>query len=356
MRHFVTNIETTCPLRVWLRSVAGLLLCALVLPGSVWGQSTVQSLIAEGESAGGDANRMRTVAARAEGAGLSPEQTATLLRPAVSLAKRDLPTTPLLNKTLEGLAKQVPAQRMTPVLQQIQTHTEKAGALISTWTQKQDTKVLLGTTDRSLSRADRDQLIVNIAEAQQQDVPLDQIETFLNELPRATRSRPVSASDVAVAVSVMPDLPTATSAPGSSRSLLTAALNAGYDPESLRQLPGALKRAQRTNARPPASIAESVTQAIGKGSPAPRVLRSLFQGTVPNTPAAPQNAPSASPPGQSNPPGKDGRPARSTPPASQENPPSNGAGNAPTGSPPSEGSPPDTPSPGNPPETPSASQ
>ena len=351
MRYFATDIETARPLRVWLGSIAGLLLCALVLPGSVWGQSVVQSLIAEAEAAGADANRMRTVASRAEGAGLSSQQTASLLKPVVSLAKRDLPTTPLLNKTLEGLAKQVPAGRMTPVLQQIQTHTEKAGTLISTWTQKQETKTLLGTTNQSLPRADRDRLIVNIAEAQQQDVPLDQIATFLNELPRAVKNRSVSASDVAVAVSVMPDLPTATSSPGTSRDLLAAALNAGYDPESLRQIPGALERAHRTNARPAASIAKNATEAIAKGTPASTMLRTLFQGTIPNAAPASQNAPSSAPPGQSNPPGKDGRPAGTAPPTPQNSPPSSGAGGGPPPSevPPSEDPPSNDPPSGAPP-------
>jgi len=346
-----TNRQTARPLRAWLGGMAGVLLLALLLPASVHGQSAVESLIAEGRAAGADANRMQTVASRAEGAGLSPQQTAALLKPAVSLAERDLPTTPLLNKTLEGLAKQVPAKRMTPVLQQIQTHTEKAGALVSTWTEKPDTKALLGTTDGSLARTERDQLVVNIAEAQQQNVPLNQIQSFLDALPRAVKSRPVSASDVAVAVSVMPDLPTTPTAPNTSRHLLTAALNAGYGPESLRQLPGALARAQRSNSRPAASIAESVTQAIGKGSPAPAVLRTLFQGTVPDNPSSSRNAPPTRPPGQSNPPGRDGRPGGADRPASQNNPPPDGGERPPTGSPPSNGGQPNgsssnTPAPG----------
>jgi hypothetical protein len=290
---------------------------------------------------------MRTVASRAERAGLSSEQTATLLKPAVSLAERDLPSTPLLNKTLEGLAKQIPPQRMTPVLQQLHTHTQEAGALVSTWAQQNDTKTLLGTNDGSLPNAERSQLIVNIAEARQQNVPMAEIETFLNELPGAVRARSVSAHDVAVAVSVMPDLPTATSAPSSSRDLLTAALNAGYDAESLRQLPGALERAQRTNARPAASIAERVTEAIGQGSPAPAVLRTLFQGTVPNAPPASQDAAPSAPPGQSNPPGKDGRPPGVDPPPSQETPPPDGGRDTPTGPPSSDGGQPGSPSPNN---------
>jgi hypothetical protein len=346
MRYSATNMLTARPL--WgLGGLVGWLLVALALPASVQGQS-LESLIEEGRAAGADVDRMRTVASRAEQSGLSSQQTAALLTPAVSLAERDLPTTPLLNKTLEGLAKRVPARRMTPVLQQIETHTQKAGTVVGTWTQKQDTKTLLGTSDRSLPRTDRNQLVANIAEAQQQNVPLDEIETFLNELPRTVTERSVSASDVAVAVSVMPDLPTATSAPGASRDLLTAALNSGYDSESLRQLPGALERAQHTNARPAASIAKSATQAIARGTSASTVLRTLFQGTVPNASPAPQHAAPSSPPGRSNPPGRDSRPTGVDPPPSQNPSPDGGA--PPSGPPSPGGDPPgDSPSPNNPP-------
>ena len=309
----------------WTWGLVGVLLCALVLPASVQGQSAVESLMAEGRAAGADVERMRVVVSRAENAGLSSQQAATLLQPAVSLAKRDLPATPLLNKTLEGLAKQVPPARMTPVLQELRTHTEEAGTLISSWTKKKKTKALLDTEDNSLPRAERDQLIVSVAEARQQNVPVPNIETFLNKLPDAVGSRSVSANEVAVAVSVMPDLPAAASPPATSRALLTAALNADYDPESLRQLPGALERAQQVSDRPTVSIAKSATRAIQKGIPAPKMLRSLFQGTVPGTPPAVQNAPS-SPPGQRNPPGRDGRPAPGSSPGSL---PSDGGGQGP---------------------------
>ena len=74
-----------------------------------------------------DAALMRTVATRAQNAGFGAQATAGLLRPAVDLAEQDLPAAPLMNKALEGLAKQVPAARMGPVLRQLGTHTREAG-------------------------------------------------------------------------------------------------------------------------------------------------------------------------------------------------------------------------------------
>jgi len=313
--------------RTWTGPALLGLLLLFALPTGTWAQSPVQSLLAQGEAAGADAELMRTVADRAQNAGLDEAATADLLRPAVALAERDLPTSPLLNKTLEGLAKQVPAHRMTPVLQQLQSHTQEAGTFVSTWLEQPDAQALAGASGPTA--ADRNRLITNIAEARQQDLPRAAIEDFLTQLPGAVERRPVSFSEVAAAVSTMPDLPRGRN-PEAARELLSAALNAGYDTESLRQLPTALQQAQRGSDRPASAIARGAAQAIAQGTPAASVLRTLSQGGVPGggPPAgAGEGAPNA-PPGQGKPPGKNGRPPGAGPP---DNP-----GNAPPDEPPTD--------------------
>jgi len=178
------NEPMTCPpslrtyriLSAWPGVAVGLLLLVLVVPQRGQGQTPVQSLIDQGRTAGAEPTLLEAVASRAQNAGLSPEATADLLRPAVRLAEQDLPSTPLLNKALEGLAKQVPAQRMTPVLGQFRTHTEQAGALVSRWAQQEAVRRMFGSSDRPPSKAARDQLITNVAEARQQDLPLEHVE------------------------------------------------------------------------------------------------------------------------------------------------------------------------------------
>ncbi len=282
-----------------LVSLLGLVVFALLLPTGAMGQpSAVQSLIEQGQAVGADVELMRNVASRAEKAGVGPEQTAELLRPAVTLAERDLPTRPLLNKTLEGLAKRVPPARMGPVLQKLQSNTEQAGALVTTWLGQDNTKRLVGESPASSSA--RTQLVTTVTEAQQQEVPLETVKQFLDGLPGAVDRSSVSVSQVATAVSVMPDLPGSKSNPKVTQQLLTSALNAGYDGESLRQLPAALERAQRETQRPTAVIAKGTAQAISKGVPASSVLRSLFQGSMPGggPPSGAGNGPPSSPPGQ----------------------------------------------------------
>lgn len=334
----MTCFAPTGPYRtvqLWLGTALGLVLFALALPTGAWGQSPVSSLIEQGRAAGADAALMRTVATRAQNAGFSAQATADLLRPAVDLAEQDLPAAPLMNKTLEGLAKQVPAARMGPVLQQLRSHTQEAGALVSTWASRGDTQALLGRSGPP-PRAERNQLITTIAEARQQNLPLPAVEQFLTQLPDAVQRRPVSISEVTTAVGTMPDLPAVRENPALARELLGAALNAGYDAESLRQLPAALEQAQRTSPRPTTAIARGAAQAITKGTPAAAVLRSLFQGSIPggNPPAGVGPGASGSPPGQGKPPGANGRPPGAGPP---EDP---GGGNPPTeppGGPPSGG-------------------
>lgn len=344
MAYAQSNETMTCfaptgpcrPARPWLGVALGLVLSALAFPAGAWGQSPVSSLIEQGRAAGADAALMRTVATRAQNTGFSAQATADLLRPAVDLAEQGLPAAPLMNKALEGLAKQVPAARMAPVLQQLGTHTQEAGALVSTWASRGDTQALLGRSGPP-PQTERNRLVTTIAEARQQNLPLPAVEQFLDQLPDAVQRRPVSLSEVTTAVGTMPDLPTARKNPALARDLLSAALNAGYDAESLRQLPAAFEQARRTSPRPTTAIARGAAQAITKGTPASAVLRSLFQGSVPGggPPAGAGPGASGSPPGQGKPPGAGGRP------------PGTGPSEDPGG-----GGPPEDPGSGGPPEDP----
>jgi len=309
----------------------GLVFLVLALPTDTWAQP-VQSLLKKGETAGADVELMRTVASRAQHAGFDDAATADLLRPAVALAERDLPATPLLNKTLEGLAKQVPAGRMTPVLQQLQSHTQEAGTLVSTWLDRPDAQALTGETGSAPT--ERNRLIADIAEARQQDLPGTTIENFLARLPEAVERRPVPLSEVATAVSAMPDLPGVRENPDVAEQLLSTALNAGYDAESLRQLPTALEQARRGSDRPSSALAKGATRAIARGTPAADVLRTLFQGGVPGVgpPAGAGEGAPSTPPGQGKPPGKGGRPPGAGPPNTPgDDPPGNPPNDPPSG-------------------------
>jgi hypothetical protein len=278
--------------------------------------SDIETLLERGRKAGTDAEQMQLVVKRARRAGLDSEATASLLRPAVVLAEQDLPTGPLLSKTLEGLAKRVPPARMQPVLQQYRTHTEQASRLVSQWTRQSDVRQLLGASENTPSNAKKTahaQLVTAATEAQQQDIRAKDIEAFLKGLPQGIKRRPVSIGEVATAVGVLPDLPGNGTSINNATQLLTSALDAGYSPESLRQLPSALKSAHQKSKQPVDALAQGTAQAIAKGTPAATVLQSLFQGGLPGggPPAGagpPGNAPGTGKPPDTGPPEDPGPP------------------------------------------------
>ncbi len=298
------------------------------IPYAALGQSAnVQALLDQGAKSGANVEQMRTVVERARRAGLSDEATASLLEPAVALAEQNLPSDPLLSKTLEGLAKQVPPSRMQPVLQQYRTQTEQADRLVTQWTQRDEVQQLLGTEEGPSEAApranDRAQLVTAVTEAQQQGVAREHVETFLSGLPEGVERRPVSMGEVAAAVNILPDLPGNGASPETSTQLLTAALDAGYSPESLRQLPSALQSARQNSNRPFDALAQGTAQAIASGTPATSVLQSLFQGSFPGggppagvgnglpgkgpgTGKPPETGPPENPSGGNGPPGNSG--------------------------------------------------
>lgn len=284
----------------------GVLVALLGMPSPAVAQpASVSSLLERGQQTGADVDLMRTVVDRANQAGLSAAATTRLLEPAVALAERGLPTSPVLNKALEGLSKRVPPERMTAVLQQLRTRTEQSGQLVGTWLQQDDVRAMIGAGDQqNLSERGRATLIASVADAQQQGVTPELIRAFLNELPATTDRRPVPLADVSVAVGVLPDLSSNGESVPAAQQLLAAALDAGYDSQSMRQLPAAIEQARRETQRPTAAIAKGAAQAISWGTPADNVLQNLFRGVPPAGPPGRagqgrqgQNRPPDDPPG-----------------------------------------------------------
>lgn len=314
----------------WLGTALMVTLLTIGGPRAAIGQAPdVQDLLDQGREAGANVEQIQTAAERARQSGLNTQATVSLLRPAIELAKQDLPTDPLLSKTLEGLSKQVPPSRMQPVLQQYRTHTEQAGQLVGQWTQRPEVREFLGMEESSQGR--NPQLVTAITKAQQQELSVKNIEALLNDLPTDVSRRPVSPNEVAAAVDVMAELPGNRSSAKTAQQLLTSALNAGYTPESLQQLPSALQSAHQKSNRPVDALAQGTARAIAQGSPATQVLQSLFQGSFPGggPPADIGKGPSGNKPGSGKPPDP-GPPENSGPP---ENPPGGSPPDAPDGSP-----------------------
>ena len=280
---------------------------------------SVEQLIEQGRRAGADSDLMRQVAQRAEQAGFSKAETAQLLQPAVQLAQRELPSRGVLQKAVEGLAKQVSPPRISPVLQRMQGHTEQAGTLIRAWSEQPAVRAMVGQgRSAALDEEARNQLIQSAAQARMQDVPPDVMQQLLEALPAETKRRPIAAGEVAAALHVLPELMGDGASPETSIQLLTRALDAGYGSSNVRQLPTAMRVARQQTRHPADVLARNAARAIAQGTPAADVLGRLFDGGMPGggPPAGVGGPPDNVPPGQGKPP---------------DTPPGNGPGNGPPG-------------------------
>lgn len=304
--------------------VCGLLLAAWGLLAAVGATAqpaaSVEALVAQGADAGVDAALMQQVAQRAEAAGFTEAQTAQLLRPAVELAGKELPANGVLQKALEGLAKRVPPPRIEPVLAQMRAHTEQAGAYVRAWAAQPDARAALGGKEgRALERAARDRLIEGAAQARFQNAPADVVQQLLETVPAATQRRPLPAGEIATALQVLPELLGDGASSQATIELLTSALDAGYGPSNLRQLPTAVRTARQQNPQPVDVIARNAARAIADGTPAADVLGRLFDGGLPGGPPSEVGGPPENiPPGQGKPPdtppGRGGNPSGNDPP------------------------------------------
>lgn len=280
------------------------LLLVLPVTGRAQERAGLELLMQRGKQAGLSPVRLKQVSERAAARGLTKAQTAVLLEPAVQLAKQDLPAHLVLQKTLEGLAKNVPQARIQPVLERMRLYTEASGAFITAWLNKGSVQEMLAGTP-TVDRAAKRRLIEGAVQARMHEIPSSVIHDLLASLPANTTRRPIPAGHIAAILHIVPDLPGGSLEAGGVSALLTAVLEAGYDLNAIRQLPAAMRVAVEQSNRPIGALTRGTTNQIARGTPAADVLSSLFNGTVPGGPpgAIGSGPPGKLPPGQGKTPG-----------------------------------------------------
>lgn len=230
-------------------------------------------------AAGANPALVEGIVARAGEAGLEPSTTARLLRPAAELAEADLPADIVLQKGLEGLAKGVPAGRVVGVLENLRRSVETAAAVVDPWLQDPRVRELVRSAGTP-ARGARPILIESTAAALAQGAPRELVSGFLERVPGGLSRETVPSLELGVALQVLGDLPVARRDPEMGARLLLSALDAGFDPSELRELPGALRTAERRGQLPAEAVARGAMAQM-RELPAAAVLRNLFQGDFP---------------------------------------------------------------------------
>ena len=258
-------------------AAAAALLVGLVLaaPGAA---QAPEELAERARAAGANPALVDGVLTRARQAGAEPSVTARLLRPAVELGEAGLPSTLVLQKSLEGLAKGVPARRVASVVENLQASVVAGGGLVDPWLENPRVRELVGAGPDG--RPGRSVLIESTASALSQGASSDLVTTFLERVPATLRRQSVTPLELGVAVEVLSDLPVAARDPAMGADVLVSALDAGFGPSELRELPEALRMAERRGQLPAEAVARGAMAQMGE-LPAAAVLRNLFQGDFP---------------------------------------------------------------------------
>lgn len=307
------STKAACPL-------LAVLLVAVYVPG-VQAQD-FSGLIERGEAAGIDRDRLERLVERAQNQNYDDGQIRNLIEPAIKLAENNLPYNFVIQKSMEGLAKRVPAENVHRVLAEFERGVSRAAEIIDPWLEQEEVRESVEQEmagrelDEAMSQM-RNNLIQSSAQALQQNVNEASLNSFLNDVTRISGQRGVSVSSVASSVRVMADMPTSADNPDLSNEILLNAIKSGFSANQVQQLPAAMNAAQFFSQLPAEAIGRGINEQIDRGAPGRQVLENLFKGDI-----------QGGPPGMI-PPGLDGVPGRGD--DERRGPPSDPPGGPPNG-------------------------
>ncbi|MFO7845929.1 MAG: hypothetical protein R6V27_05145 [Balneolaceae bacterium] len=294
-------MEKTHVTDLYRKLLKSLLLLMLLGPVSLAAQDrSLQNVVDRASQAGMDRDRISEIQQRANQSGIGEQDLAALLEPAVELVEQNLPADFVIRKMMEGFAKNVPAGRMSPVLESIREKTPQAALLADNWMAKPEVNSFMKSVGENQSRFRRDLISANL-KSLSQNVDAGVLEGVLSELGQESVLRDRSPQAVVAAVGVLPDLPESVLQEGGVRAVLARAVGSGFSASDLQKLPGAMNAAERRSQLPAASILNGMSDQIGNGVPANQILQNLFNGNInAGPPEGIPGRPDKGPPGSRN--------------------------------------------------------
>lgn len=274
-----------------------LLLLALVLsPALLQAQTaSIQELMEQARNKGIEQAQLQELQKRAQSRGLTDQQLMEIIEPAIALADENLPSETILQKALEGLSKGVPANRMMPVLKNMQRSLRNAGPVVESWIRQPNVQEMMNRPNAGMNGQQfRSEMIKATSRGLMNDIPAGEIQKLLDEIGSGEFSDNTEPSNIVASVGVFGELPTTSEQPEASRSLIIRSLKGGFKTAEIQRLPAAMKVAQQRSQLPAASVIEGVARQMKGGIPAKKILQNLFNGNVGGGP------PGGTPPGLEN--------------------------------------------------------
>lgn len=276
-----------------------LLFIAGVLGEAVAQQTNVEQLIQAGIEDGMSKSALTELQARAQSRGMSPDELAGILQPAVELAGQNMPADHLVQKALEGMSKGVPGAKIIPVVDRLHRSTQQAARIVDPWVKNQSVQQMIERTENEPGRNQfRGRMIEASSRAISQNISPGSVRQILSEVSGPSISSKANASDVVAAINILPDL-AANQSPKAAQAFVVRALKGGFGSSELQQLPMAVNMAQKRSQIPAAGILEGISKQMQAGTPAAQVLQNLFKGNIGGGPPG-NNIPGGKPdnPGQ----------------------------------------------------------
>lgn len=243
-------------------------------------QSDLKAVLQKAQEVGIDKSALTELQQRASTQGINDKQLIELIQPAISMAEQNLPADFALEKAMEGLSKNIPASRITPVLQRLNQTTAEAAKIVNPWLERPGVKKMAANSSAVMSEEKfRNELTKATSKALNQNVSQETAREILNEIGAESVLGKTSPPDIVAAVGVLPDMPQGVDRSQSGKFIVRA-LKGGFKANELQNLPSAMSMAQQRSELPAASVVEGVSKQLKGGVPAKQILQNLFNGQV----------------------------------------------------------------------------
>jgi hypothetical protein len=278
-----------------MKPLLTLLLFTTVLLTSAVQAQPLSELIEQARSAGIEQSKLDDLMTRAGARGLSDEQIATVMIPAIEMAEKNLPHDMIFDKAFEGLSKRVQMGQIEHALNQIRQHSERAAEMVDRWAARPEVGSMMERSgERMNQEAFRNGMIKASSKSLMQGFDADILDQTLQQAAESSVMERAQPGGIMAAINVLSDLPEAAQSPTETARIVLRALESGFSADDFQRLPGAMNMAQRRGQMPASAVTEGLGRQLQQGLPAEQILQNLFRGEVGGGP------PGQTPPGLQN--------------------------------------------------------